>query len=64
MTVGTDMMEFYICVYGYYTVSTDNNFVGMDICYLYQMTCGPRHGHILDSSASARPQPQPSFLLL
>jgi hypothetical protein len=44
------MVEFHIrgYGYGYYMVSTGNNFVGMDICYPYpspdgHMTCGPKH---------------------
>jgi hypothetical protein len=48
--LGTDMVEFHIrgYGYGYYTVSTGNSFVGMDICYPYllpdgHMTCGPKH---------------------
>jgi hypothetical protein len=43
------MVEFHIrgYGYGYYTISTGNNFAGMDICYPYPstdgyMTCGPK----------------------
>jgi hypothetical protein len=48
--LGTNIVEFHICryEYGYYTVSTGNNFAGMDICYPYpspngHMTYGPKH---------------------
>jgi hypothetical protein len=52
------MVEFYIrgYGYGYYMVSTGNNFVGMDICYPYpspdeHMTCGPKQWPAQQSSS-------------
>jgi hypothetical protein len=56
--LGMDMVEFYIhgYEYGYYMVSTSNNFVGMDICYPYpspdgHMTCGPKKWPAQQSSS-------------
>jgi hypothetical protein len=62
---GTDMVSFRIrgYGYGYYIVSTGNNFAGMDIGYPYpspvgHMTCGPRsYSPNLQSHSQAMHQP-------